>query len=31
MKVRGDDPSKIERSAHGLWVIDERLTFAKYF
>ena len=31
MKVRGDDPSKIERSAHDLWVIDERLTFAKYF
>jgi hypothetical protein len=31
MKVRGDDSAKIERSAHDLWVIDERLTFAKYF
>jgi hypothetical protein len=31
MRVRGDDPSKIEQSDHDLWVIDERLTFTKYF
>jgi hypothetical protein len=31
MKLRGDDPSKIEHSDHDLWVIDERLTFAKFF
>jgi hypothetical protein len=31
MKLRGDDPSKVERSDHDLWVIDERLTFTKYF
>jgi hypothetical protein len=31
MRVRGDDPAKVERSDHDLWVIDERLTFAKYF
>ncbi|MCZ8164032.1 MAG: ATP-binding protein [Microcystis sp. LE19-98.1E] len=31
MRVRGDDPSKVEQSDHDLWVIDERLTFTKYF
>ena len=31
MKLRGDDPSRIERSDHDLWIIDERLVFAKYF
>ena len=31
MQLRGDDPKKVERSDHDLWVIDERLTFAKYF
>jgi hypothetical protein len=31
MKLRGDDPSKVEQSDHDLWVIDERLTFTKYF
>lgn len=31
MRVRGDDPGKVERSDHDLWVIDERLTFSKYF
>jgi hypothetical protein len=31
MRLRGDDPDKIERSDHDLWVIDERLTFTKYF
>lgn len=31
MKVRGDDPSKLEASDHDLWVLDERLVFAKYF
>jgi Starch synthase catalytic domain len=31
MKLRGDYPSKVERSDHDLWVIDERLTFTKYF
>jgi hypothetical protein len=31
MRVRGDDPEKIERSDHDLWVVDERLTFARYF
>ncbi len=31
MRLRGDDPSRIERSDHDLWIIDERLTFTKYF
>lgn len=31
MRIRGDDPSRIEVSDHDLWVVDERLTFAKYF
>ena len=31
MRVRGDDPSRIEVSDHDLWVVDERLTFTKYF
>lgn len=31
MKIRGDDPSRIEQTDHDLWVIDERLTFTKYF
>lgn len=31
MRLRGDDPSKVERSDHDLWIIDERLTFTKYF
>jgi len=31
MRLRGDDPSKIEQSDHDLWIIDERLTFQKYF
>ena len=31
MRLRGDDPERIERSDHDLWVIDERLTFAMYF
>lgn len=31
MKLRGDDPTKIERSDHDLWIIDERLAFTKYF
>ena len=31
MRVRGDDPSKIEQSDHDLWIVDERLTFTKYF
>jgi hypothetical protein len=31
MKIRGDDPTRIEGADHDLWVIDERLAFAKYF
>lgn len=31
MKLRGDDPARVEQSDHDLWVIDERLTFTKYF
>lgn len=31
MKVRGDDPVTIETSDHDLWVVDERLAFARYF
>jgi hypothetical protein len=31
MKIRGDDPTKVESADHDLWVIDERLAFAKYF
>ena len=31
MRIRGDDPKRVEQSDHDLWVIDERLAFAKYF
>ncbi len=31
MRVRGDDPSRVEQADHDLWVVDERLAFAKYF
>lgn len=31
MRVRGDDPKKVESSEHDLWIVDERLTFARYF
>jgi hypothetical protein len=31
MRVRGDDPSRVESTDHDLWVIDERLAFATYF
>jgi hypothetical protein len=31
MRLRGDDPTRVEQSDHDLWIIDERLTFAKYF
>jgi hypothetical protein len=31
MRVRGDDPTKIESADHDLWVIDERLAFSRYF
>jgi hypothetical protein len=31
MRVRGDDPARVEDSDHDLWVIDERLAFARYF
>lgn len=31
MKIRGDDPTRVEQTDHDLWVIDERLTFTKYF
>ncbi|WNV06945.1 ATP-binding protein [Tardiphaga sp. 709] len=31
MKVRGDDLEQVEQSDHDLWVIDERLAFARYF
>ncbi len=31
MKVRGDDPTKIETADHELWIIDERLAFSRYF
>jgi hypothetical protein len=31
MKVRGDDTDAIEATDHDLWVIDERLAFARYF
>lgn len=31
MKLRGDDPTKVEQSDHDLWIIDERLTFTKYY
>lgn len=31
MRVRGDDPAKIEATDHDLWVVDERLAFARYF
>ena len=31
MRLRGEDPDVVEQSDHDLWVIDERLTFTKYF
>ena len=31
MRMRGDDPSRVESAEHDLWVIDERFTFTKYF
>lgn len=31
MRIRGDDPTRVESSDHDLWVIDERLAFASYF
>lgn len=31
MRLRGDDPDQVESSDHDLWMIDERLTFTKYF
>ena len=31
MRIRGDDPTRVESADHDLWVIDERLAFAKYF
>lgn len=31
MRVRGDDYRKIEYTDHDLWIIDERLAFARYF
>lgn len=31
MRVRGDDPARVEQSDHDLWIVDERLTFTKYF
>jgi hypothetical protein len=31
MKVRGDDPDKIEGTDHDLWIIDERLALSRYF
>lgn len=31
MRVRGDNPAKIESVGHDLWIIDERLAFSQYF
>ena len=31
MRIRGDDPNRLETSEHDLWIIDERLAFTKYF
>lgn len=31
MRVTGDKPENIERSAHDLWLLDERLAPARYF
>ncbi|NBJ10177.1 ATP-binding protein [Microvirga arsenatis] len=31
MRVRGDDARRIEATDHDLWIIDERLAFARYF
>ncbi|WP_375638194.1 MULTISPECIES: hypothetical protein [unclassified Bartonella] len=31
MRVRGDDPESQKNLTHDLWIIDERLTFTKYF
>ncbi|MEO9824382.1 MAG: ATP-binding protein [Paracoccaceae bacterium] len=31
MRMRGDDPTRVEEADHDLWIVDERLTFARYF
>ncbi|UTO28860.1 hypothetical protein [Bartonella harrusi] len=31
MSVRGDDPESRKSLTHDLWIIDERLTFTRYF
>ncbi|WP_455480994.1 ATP-binding protein [Bartonella sp. B12(2025)] len=31
MQVRGDDSQAYDNLAHDLWIIDERLTFTRYF
>jgi len=31
MRVRGDDPSRMEASAHDLWIVDERFAFTRAF
>lgn len=31
MRIRGDDAQYIDASDHDLWIIDERLTFSRYF
>ncbi|OAP38434.1 hypothetical protein AU381_22985 [Sinorhizobium glycinis] len=31
MRLNGSDPSKVEASAHDLWIVDERLAFTRSF
>ena len=31
MRIKGDDPNKIESTQHDLWLVDERLAFTRSF
>jgi hypothetical protein len=31
MRVAGVDPSTVESSSHDLWIVDERLSYTRYF
>jgi hypothetical protein len=31
MRLRGDDPTKMEARAHDLWIVDERFAFTRAF
>ncbi|WP_299195105.1 ATP-binding protein [uncultured Litoreibacter sp.] len=31
MRIQGDDPNRVEATAHDLWIVDERLAFTRSF